>query len=55
MENPETLFGDLYKTGGVSNRIFYSDKPLAWHKALTKHYPSIKKKGNMPFAAMDGK
>ena len=24
-ENPETLFGDLYKTGGVSNLIFYSD------------------------------
>ncbi len=43
--NPETLFADLFKTGEICNLIFFSDHPSAWHKAITKHYPSVKKEG----------
>ncbi len=41
--NPETLFADLFKTGEICNLIFFSDHPSAWHKAIIKHYPSVKK------------
>ncbi len=44
-ERPETLFSDTYKTGDVSNLIFLTDQPLAWHSAISAHYPSVKKKG----------
>ncbi len=40
--NPETLFADLLKTGEICNLIFFSDHPSAWHKAIIKHYPSVK-------------
>ncbi len=43
--NPETLFADLFKTGEICNLIFFSDHPSAWHKAIIKHYPSVKKEG----------
>ncbi|XP_078023017.1 uncharacterized protein LOC144462725 [Epinephelus lanceolatus] len=44
-ERPETLFSDLYKTGEVSNLILFTDQPLAWHSAISAHYPSVKKEG----------
>ncbi len=43
--NPETLFADLFKTGEICNLISFSDHPSAWHKAIIKHYPSVKKEG----------
>ncbi|KAF3842783.1 hypothetical protein F7725_001632 [Dissostichus mawsoni] len=44
-DRPETLFADLYKSGEVSNLIFLTDQPLAWHAAIGAHYPSVKKEG----------
>ncbi|KAI4798539.1 hypothetical protein KUCAC02_021970 [Chaenocephalus aceratus] len=44
-DRPETLFADLYKSGEVSNLIFLTDQPLAWHAAISAHYPSVKKEG----------
>ncbi|KAI7794676.1 hypothetical protein IRJ41_020546, partial [Triplophysa rosa] len=44
-ENPETLFSDLFKTGEVCNLIFFTDHPSVCHKAIIKHYPSVKKEG----------
>lgn len=44
-ERPETLFADLFKTGDVSNLIFFTDQPLAWHSAICAHYPCVKKEG----------
>ncbi|KAI9538426.1 hypothetical protein NQZ68_014170 [Dissostichus eleginoides] len=44
-DRPETLFADLYKSGEVSNLIFLTDQPLAWHADISAHYPSVKKEG----------
>lgn len=44
-DNPETLFADLHKDGSISNLIFYTNKPYAWHKAIITHYPSAERKG----------
>ncbi|KAL7389006.1 hypothetical protein ABVT39_024717 [Epinephelus coioides] len=44
-EKPETLFADLYKNGEVSNLIFYSGHPSAWHSAIILHHPSAERKG----------
>ncbi|KAI4794616.1 hypothetical protein KUCAC02_031945 [Chaenocephalus aceratus] len=44
-DRPETLFADLYKSGEVSNLIFLTDQPLAWHAAISAHCPSVKKEG----------
>ncbi|KAF3856153.1 hypothetical protein F7725_016876 [Dissostichus mawsoni] len=44
-DRPETLFADLYKSGEVSNLIFLTDQPLAWHATISAHYPSVKKEG----------
>ncbi|KAF3857660.1 hypothetical protein F7725_010861, partial [Dissostichus mawsoni] len=46
-DRPETLFADLYKSGEVSNLIFLTDQPLAWHAAISAHYPSVKKEGQL--------
>ncbi len=35
------------QTGEICNLIFFSDHPSAWHKAITKHYPSVKKKASV--------
>ncbi len=43
--HPETLFADLFKTGEICNLILFSDHPSAWHKAIIKHYPSVKREG----------
>lgn len=42
---PETLFADLYKNGDVSNIIFYTGHPSAWHRAIVLHHPSAERKG----------
>ncbi|KAI4793515.1 hypothetical protein KUCAC02_032670 [Chaenocephalus aceratus] len=42
-ERPETLFADLTKNKRVSNLIFFTARPLAWHAAISAHYPSVKK------------
>ena len=39
MENQKTLFAD------ISNLIFHTDPPLAWHSAILTHYPSVKRGG----------
>ncbi len=39
------LFSDLHKDGSISNLIFYTNKPYAWHKAIITHYPSAERKG----------
>lgn len=44
-ENPESLFADLYKNGDVSNLIFFTKSPCAWHHTIAGHYPSVKKEG----------
>ncbi len=44
-DNPETFFADLHKDGSISNLIFYTNKPYAWHKAIITHYPSAERKG----------
>ncbi|KAK1892295.1 RNA polymerase-associated protein RapA [Dissostichus eleginoides] len=33
------------ESGEVSNLIFLTDQPLAWHAAISAHYPSVKKEG----------
>ncbi|KAI9541791.1 hypothetical protein NQZ68_027159 [Dissostichus eleginoides] len=43
-ESPETLFADLKQNGKISNLIFLTDQPLAWHAAISAHYPSVNKK-----------
>jgi hypothetical protein len=45
---PETLSADCYKTGNISNFIFHTYNPLAWHTAIRAHYPSVKREGNGP-------
>ncbi|KAM9415602.1 uncharacterized protein ACWYII_024383 [Salvelinus alpinus] len=45
MENQETLFADYYKNGNISNLIFHTNHPLAWHSAILAHYPSVKRGG----------
>ena len=44
-EKPEYLFADLYTTGDVSNLIFFTDQPTAWHSAISSSYPSVQNKG----------
>jgi len=44
-DNPETLYSDLYRNGEVSNIIFYTEDPEAWHSAIRHHYPSVIRKG----------
>lgn len=44
-ERPETLFADHFKNGGISNLIFYSHNPEAWHSAIRLHYPTVIRKG----------
>ena len=36
---PKTLFADLLKSGGISNLIFYTERPEAWHRAIIDHHP----------------
>lgn len=43
--SPETLYSDLYRTGEVSNIIFYTEDPEAWHSAIRHHYPTVIRKG----------
>ena len=42
MENQETLFADYYKNGNISNLIFHTNHPLAWHSAILAHYPLLR-------------
>ena len=42
-DNPETIFADCYKEGNVSNLIFHTDHPLAWHSATRAHYPYVER------------
>lgn len=44
-DRPETLYSDLYKNGEVSNIIFYTEDPEAWHSAIRQHYPTVIRKG----------
>ncbi|KAF4099779.1 hypothetical protein G5714_019905 [Onychostoma macrolepis] len=44
-DRPETLYSDLYKNGEVSNIIFYTEDPEAWHSAIRQHYPTVIIKG----------
>ena len=46
MENQETLFADYYNNGNISNLIFHTNHPLAWHIAILAHYPSVKRGGS---------
>jgi hypothetical protein len=39
LENQETFFADYYKNGNISNLIFHTNHPLAWHSAILAHYP----------------
>ena len=43
MENQETLFADYYQNGNISNLIFHTNHPLAWHSAILAHYPFVKR------------
>ncbi len=45
-DRPETLYSDLYKNGEVSNIIFYTEDPEAWHSAIRQHYPHSNQKGH---------
>ena len=45
MENQETLFADYYKNGNISNLIFHTNHPRAWHSAILAHYPSVTRAG----------
>lgn len=44
-ERPETLFADHFKNGGISNLIFHSTHPEAWHTAIRLHYTNVIRKG----------
>ncbi|KAL1261429.1 hypothetical protein QQF64_006694 [Cirrhinus molitorella] len=44
-DRPETLYSDLYKNGEVSNIIYYTEDPEAWHSAIRQHYPTVIRKG----------
>jgi hypothetical protein len=43
MENQEIPFADYYRNGNISNLIFHTDHPLAWHSAILPHYPPVKR------------
>ncbi|KAL7369914.1 hypothetical protein ABVT39_013224 [Epinephelus coioides] len=45
MERSETLFSDLLKNGDISNLIFLTDQPMAWHSAISTYYPYVAKEG----------
>ena len=40
----ETLFAYLFKSGEISHFIFYTERRVAWHKAIIDHHPSVAKK-----------
>lgn len=44
-DSPETLYSDLYRNGEVSNIIFHTEDPEAWHSAIRHHYPTVIRKG----------
>lgn len=44
-DKPETLYSDFYKSGEVSNIIFYTEDPEAWHSAIRQHYSTVIRKG----------
>ncbi|KAF4103578.1 hypothetical protein G5714_016461 [Onychostoma macrolepis] len=44
-DRPETLYSDLYKNEEVSDIIFYTEDPEAWHSAIRQHYPTVIRKG----------
>ncbi|MGH0141572.1 UNVERIFIED_CONTAM: hypothetical protein FKN15_026301 [Acipenser sinensis] len=50
-QSPETLIADYTVLGECrvkSNLLFYTQHPTAWHTALCKTYPCIRKRGSSP-------
>ncbi len=44
-DRAEELFADHYKSGDVSNLIFLTQRPSAWHSTICSHYRSVKREG----------
>ena len=44
IENQEPLLADYYKNVNISNLIFHTNHPLAWHSAILAHYPFVKRR-----------